>query len=392
MNKFQIVIIDDEQAALNRYSGRLAKILGAIDGCAIACPKKEDLQREIAILETRRTSSRREGGNAGPSLFDRADVLVIDYDLTWVQGSLTGENVAYLARNYSTCRLILGLNQFGDNTFDLELAGRLDSFADLNIGGAQLDNPGLWSRAFKGYRPWHWPVIPEALKAFSARARDVRGHLNEPIFSHLGFPEETLPLLPKSILSFISKDLRPEKATFREFAAKSGNGLRAKDKPWNDDALARCAAARLTKWLEFYVLPRQDILVDAPHLASRYPSLVRGDQKKIDTWNRIAARDHRGLTDCLHSAAIAKGRFASPHWLYRPAWWWHAVNSSKKVSEIKSPWDAKVAPFVFCEDTSRFAKRGDATPFTASLDTPYASRYIENLDGVDYRPAARLAI
>ena len=55
--------------------------------------------------------------------------FIIDYDLLGSQaeksptGSLTGEIIAYLVRCFSRCKLIIGLNQYGSNPFDLTLRG-----------------------------------------------------------------------------------------------------------------------------------------------------------------------------------------------------------------------------------------------------------------------------
>ena len=110
---------------------------------------------------------------------DNASIFIIDYDLLSSQeegeekneefftGSLTGEIVAYLVRCFSKCKLIIGLNQYGNNPFDLTLRGDLDSFADLNLGGDQLDNPNLWMGDWQDseqeFRPWSWPNLCDLL-------------------------------------------------------------------------------------------------------------------------------------------------------------------------------------------------------------------------------------
>lgn len=390
--KRELIIIDDEPKVLTRYSQKLQHG-GAAASFEIQCASRDALLDGVQLLEERCQNARRGRiGTSAKTIFDQAAVLVIDFDLIKFKGFLTGETIAYLARNYSTCGYIIGLNQYGNNSFDLELSGRIESFADLNIGGGHLDASGLWTHSFKGYRPWHWPVIPDAVDTFERRVKDILRRLDSPILEYLGFPENEIPLLPKSMLSFLSDGRKPEKATFRDFVTHSQYGLRSKDRAWSDVGVARCASARIAKWLEFVVLPRQDILVDAPHLVSRYPSLLKGSKTTVQSWNRLASLDRRAVQRALNGRSLSKAEFGAAGWLNRPAWWWHAVSVTKEIAEVKSPWENKPSPWVFCEDSSRFTKKSEARPFTSSLDTPYASRYVEYRPDIDYHPSGRFAL
>ena len=277
--------------------------------------ENDTFQDSISVLEQRRIDFRNkkeicfEGSpKHGVENIDNASIFIIDYDLLSRQeeeeqqlftGSLTGEIVTYLVRGFSKCKLIVGLNQYGDNPFDLTLKGDLDSFADLNLGEYQLDNPHLWNgnweHSRQGFRPWSWPNLCDLLRDFGKRVKDVEENLDTPISEFLDFDRELFQLLPREIVQFIEKPEKKEhfQTTFREFVMESGNGLRFKDaeeldKGINDHILARVGAARISKWLEYLVLPEQDILVDAPHLVSRYPSLITRDKKNIKTWNKVA--------------------------------------------------------------------------------------------------------
>ena len=227
-------------------------------------------------------------------------------------------------RCFTNCKLIVGLNQFGDNSFDLTLRGHPDSFADLNLGADQLGNPDLWRGDWgdlrRGFRPWYWPNLFEALRAFDKRVEEIRARLDEPICEVLGFDPDVFRILPRAVVQFIGKDKDEESSqtTFREFVTESGNGLKPKDATISDEqVLARVGAARISKWLERCVLPEQDILVDAPHLVSRYPSLIDGDRKKIGTWNKTAQLiGHHQLG--LNSESIEPYRFNKDHWISRP--------------------------------------------------------------------------
>ena len=144
------------------------------------------------------------------------------------------------------------------------------------------------------------------MRDFDKRVKEVRENLDKPICEVLGFDPQLFQLLPRAVVQFIGKGegKEPAETTFREFVLRSGNGLRSKDvdssddvlASLDDDVLARVGAARISKWLERFVLPEQDILVDAPHLVSRYPSLIADDGKEIQAWNRTAQLvDYREL-------------------------------------------------------------------------------------------------
>ena len=155
--------------------------------------------------------------------------------------------------------------------------------------------------------------------------------------------------------------------SFRQFVTESGNGLRTKDKDiLDEDVLARVGAARISKWLEIFVLPEQDILVDAPHLVSRYPSLIDGDRKKIGTWNKTAQLvGHYELG--LNTESIEPYRFKKDYWISRPAWFWDKLREHGQIQELTEPRLTVKPDWVFCEDASRFYIEW---PVGSSLRTP----------------------
>jgi hypothetical protein len=298
--------------------------------------------------------------------------------------------VAYLARCFSDCGLIVALNQYGTRTFDLTLKGHVESYADLNIGVNQLDNPNLWGVAGNAeFGPWYWPSLPEALHSWRRKVDDVRESIDKPILKTLGFPLEVTMALSRSVVQFLGDN--PEAVTFSSFAADSGNAYRRKDKPPDEDSVARVCAARISKWLERHVLPGQDVVVDAPHLASRFPSLLKGNPAKIASWNSLANRKKpAGIQEKL----ISDFRFQKSFWFSRPVWYWNMVAKCELIEEIKQPWGARKAPWVFCEDTSTFRERGDCAEFVADTESPFSRRYVKKLPAtvVDYRPQVRFSM
>ena len=169
MSKKRIILFDDRPATSQRWGERLNAIpeVKKAFGSPVAITRQQ-FNEATTDLELRRAAARGQQANAsrwGDNLFDRAAIFLVDYDLLNADPStyVTGEVTAYLVRCYSACGVIVGVNQFGENSFDLTLRNHPESYADLNIGANQLDNPGLWSTSWKGFRPWYWPVLPDAL-------------------------------------------------------------------------------------------------------------------------------------------------------------------------------------------------------------------------------------
>ena len=416
-----ILIYDDEQGRAEGFKFKLEEGLNKADQINrfnVESLGHDEFQNAIKALEQRRIDFRNnkdiyleESPKNGVEKIDNASILVIDYDLLRAEdmeekeeeefftGSLTGEIVAYLVRCFSKCKLIVGLNQYGSNPFDLTLKGDLDSFADLNLGDQQLDNPNLWkSDSREEYRPWSWPNLSNSIHDFDRRIREVQEKLNKPICDVLGFDPDAFQLLPREIEQFIGKYEKKEtvQTTFWEFVTKSGNGLRSKDtkkveEGINDHVLARVGAARISKWLEQLVLPEQDILVDAPHLVSRYPSLIKGNKEEIGTWNKTAQLidlSKLGMNTCL----IEPFRFKKSYWVSRPIWFWDELCECEDIQEVSEPWLTEKPDWVFCEDTSCFLKQEDCEEFLADIASPFARRYVKNISGVVYQPTVRFSL
>ena len=420
MNKGTILIYDDEEGRPEDFEDKLMNGLGEAnqsENFKVSLLKSNDFQNAIKALEQRRIEFRNREidlenipKDAAENI-DNASIFVIDYDLLHSQeeeeeelftGSLTGEIVAYLVRCFSRCKLIVGLNQYGNNPFDLTLRGDLDSFADLNLGEKQLDNPGLWrgnlEGSKQGFRPWSWPNLSASIHKFDERTNEVQEKLNKPICEVLGFDPQVFQFLPREIVQFIGKykEKEPFQTTFREFITESGNGLKPKDakeleRGINDHVLARVGAARISKWLEQLVLPEQDILVDAPHLVSRYPSLITGDKGKIGTWNKtVQLVEHEELG--LDTNLIEDYRFENAHWISRPVWFWDKLCECEDIIEVSEPWLTVKPNWVFCEDTSCFHEQVECKEFLADIASPFTRRLVKNFDGVDYQPRVRFSL
>ena len=402
--KKKILIYDDEDKQTERFKDKLDQALkkaGKDQDFTIETLCEDALQCSIETLQNKQDELRENGTCSDETTeFDEAAIFIIDYDLLKSQATkfLTGEIIAYIVRCFSECKLIVGLNQYGHNSFDLTLRGHPESFADLNLGETQLNNPDLWRSDWgnfrRGFRPWYWPNLFDSLCNFDKKIEDVRENLDNPICETLDFKPNLFQLLPRAVIQFIGKSEEKELAetTFREFVMHSGNGLRPKDTTIADkNILARVGAARISKWLERFVLPEQDILVDAPHLISRYPSLIADDTKKIKAWNKTAQLvDHGELG--LNTDLIEPYRFEKDYWISRPVWFWDKLRECESIKEIKEPWLTVKPNWVFCEDASRFYNRKDSREFYADIDSPFTQRFVKGFKGVDYRPRVRFSL
>lgn len=400
MAKKKIVVYDDEEGTGRHYADRLnASTVVSASFRAKALPP-EGLTSQLQVLLSRQKAFRgnKDWPEAG-CVFDETDVFIIDYDLLKQSPTTTGEHLAYLARCFSQCKLIVGLNQFGQNMFDLTLKGHPESYADVNIGSKQLDNPNLWGGTKPGFAPSCWPSLTALVEQFGTRCSDVQRSVKDsvPLGTLLGIPDNVMRFLPRSVAEFIGRG--PGEVTCAQFVLRSGNCLRSKDAKKQErsvppEMIARIAAARLSKWLERLVLPGQDVLVDGPHLVSRLPSLLRGSAEKIESWQGTARLGCSHRQVCVKWRAVESLRFKQAHWLSRPCWFWRDLCEAEDlgIQEIKEPWTMRVPDWVFCEDASVFVRRDKCEEFVSDTESPYARRFVRRFKGVDYRPSVRFSL
>lgn len=404
--KKTILVYDDESQIRARWKRQLETVPVIESSFTVASAQNEFKEALLDLEERRRLARTKDSKNLAieNNVIDKSSVLIVDFDL--FEDQKTGEEVAYLARCYSRCGLILGVNQFGgDNPFDLTLKGHPESFADINLGGRQISNEGLWQEPWTGFRPWTWPLLVNGIRSLESQVDDLLAdeNLDKPISKYLGFAEEVVATLPRSTREFLGSGRKPQDTTFRNFVLESDNGLRPKDRPLSDEFIARIAAARISKWLERLVLPGQDILVDAPHLVSRYPSLLTGKKADVTSWDQTTS--FAGITKLgLHYQRINKYRFERSNWLSRPAWLWRPLTKDEKITEVSDPWSIEKTDYVFCEDISKFVNRGSAREFVAELPSPFVRRFVvnpkttegrnlaKNASEVDYVPAVRFTL
>jgi hypothetical protein len=363
-DKETILVYDDDRKLGQKYVNRLEKLDVVTETFKVEILDDAKFVEELEILKERQLNLREEKSWDDNSLsLDNASIFIIDFEL--INPDLgpipSGEGVAYYTRCFSRCGLIVGLNFIRGNIFDLTLEGNPKSFADLNISSDQLGNPGLWGGETNGFRPWYWPDLPKQLETFEKKIDDVKD---------------------------------PHETTFRDFVKDSPNVLKGKDNEATDymdeEMMGRIAASRVSKWLERLVLPGQDILVDAPHLVMRYPSLLDLDRTKVENWNKTAKFEPFDKLG-LDFETIEQFRFEKDYWLSRPVWFSSQLSNCQDIKEVMEPWTREEIDFVFCEDSSSFYEKKECRTFIAKMESHYDRRFVRHFHGdVEYSPIKRL--
>lgn len=398
MSKEKILVYDDETSVGEGYVDRLKKLESVTNAFDVEIFDEGEFSESLKTLKERQKYLREgKSWEGDTSILDSTSIFIIDFDLInplKPSGLVSsGEEVAYLTRCFSKCGMVVGLNLVRGNVFDLTLQGNPKSFADLNISSYQLDNPGLWGGETEGFRPWYWPELPKQSKTFQKKVDDAKDHLDKPICGFLEFPKEVVEVFSRTIGEFIGDN--PHKTTFKDFVTSSTNGLVGKDvkaaDKLDEEMMGRIAASRISKWLERLVLPGQDILVDAPHLVMRYPSLLKGDHSKVETWNMTAKFESFEKLS-LNYETIERFRFKKEYWLSRPVWFSSPMSACQGIKEVHEPWTKEEIDFVFCEDGSSFYEKGKCKYFIAKMDSPYDRRFVWKFPEVEYSPKKRLQV
>lgn len=406
--RLKVMVCDDEEGVSRNWACELEKTVGA-DLLSITPLSPEDVSDAASCLEDRQAAARKS--RATPTgthscLIDEADVLIVDYDLLALRTldgrrstiGETGERLAYLARCFSTCGYILALNQFNRApTFDLSLRGHLESFADLNLSSQDISNEWLWREAPAsevGFRPWYWPNVPVTAQRLTQRVEELLADikkLDEPVLQLLGLDtdSELRAHWMTGQLDFLGsrrEDGQPGSTfeiTPRDFVTRSGNGVNGKDQAAGDEAIVRIFVHRIHKWLERQVLPAQEIVIDAPHLVSRFSSVLGSQDAEQLVWDR-----DNSIADRL-GAEVRRHRVLDG-WTTRPVWDWRTLRNDPAFPEVSDPWSARLSSSVFLEDTSSFDDRSNAKAFQASVWGPIAQRHTsEGVKDVEYAPLLR---
>lgn len=398
----RIVICDDDARRAEAWASEVREIDGVRDLVNIQALPTEVFAAALAALSTRRESARSESPvsttDEAASVFDNADVLVVDFDLTPDSQRLretleadaaerakealrgrSGEHVAYLARCYSSAGFIVLVNkEYQTQTFDLTMQRFAGSYADLNVTHGDLVSPELWlgSGGDETFRPWSWPRLLDAAALYRSRIVAV-GDGSAPVLEALGISGADRMVMTSRQLDALGDE--PDSTTFDDLVENVEVGLQSKDVQPDERQRRRIAAAAVGRWLEAVVLPAQNVIIDAPHLAQRYPQVLGSRAGDIEAWQELTA--HTARPNGLEAVAVA-----CDGWLSRTAW--SASAAREAVAELEVPIES--ADVVFCEDISRFVSLDDAVEFESDVPGPYDQRFVRRVKGVDYHPRVRM--
>ncbi len=233
-------------------------------------------------------------------------------------------------------------------------------------------------------------MLRDSYERLNRLSHVIGDKMTDPILETLGLADHRIyGRFTREQLELLSPRKDPREATFEDFVRESSLGLRPRDEVWTPHVAARIAVARLSKWLERAVLPDQNILVDAPHLISRFPSLM-GEPYTDEHWNAacqlLAPVEDLGID----IEKLRAHQFLAKDWLSRPAWLWPDVASDLDIQEVQDPWALRPDQLVFCEDVSHFRRRRQASEFVAEVAPEFARRYVQRLKQVSYQPTVRL--
>lgn len=395
--RLSVLICDDDDVRAEDWASR---VRDQVPHAIVDSLGAVDFARAVRDLKQRMSAAK--AGEPIPDddsavVVDRADVLVLDSDLTPDRDAHIGEDpddlvgthlaselgaeVAYLARAYSSAGAIVVVNEGAkQSTFDLTLTKRSDAVADVYVTDDELDNPGLWdpSRA-RGLRPWSWPSL--ASLPANIEAAIARWKLTDFVTEAVGLDDFSAELLIGQIERLGQEDADSVVAmTFEDVAQSAGFGLGLRPKERSPDShRLRVAVCGLRRWLDRVVVPEQNILIDLPHLLQRNPWLVP-DRAEISAWNALVA------SSAPAEPLVAPSAFNHPasQLLGRAVWNARDVPARPAGQRIE-PTDP-----VFCEDTSTFRPLEASSGFLSDLQGSHARRFISRLQGVTYSPAARL--
>jgi hypothetical protein len=402
-----VICDDDETRGREDWAER---IVGTLSPHYDVDPKvlsTYELASTLQALEARSALARRpavdeDNADDMAAVVDAADVLIVDYDLTpepsrnaegdgreqLIRSQLrsqTAESVAYLARCYSSCGAIMIVNQtYRQRTFDLTMTKFAESRAEVNVSQQDVASPELWIGEGDDFHPWSWPVLADGPSLLDRRVALV--DLEAPVLESLGLlPLETSGL---DIRQLDALGDAPLEATFRKVATSPELGLVGKDEAIDDEGLKRVAAAGVGRWLDSVVLLSQNVLVDAPHLIARFPTLLPGDPNDVASWNAVV-QTH---SEIAHNELLQSASIPACDWFHRPTWFWANLARNTAIEEVSKPWTTASYEWVFCEDISRFVSFDEAREVRTDLPGPYSRRFVANRPDVQYLPNPQMRI
>lgn len=104
---------------------------------------------------------------------------------------------------------------------------------------------------------------------------------------------------------------------------------------------------------------------------------MRSAEPTIETLNQICFHTIDDFHELVDLDVIAPHRLGVENLTGRPTWLWPGLRGDENILEVKSPWQTKRLPYVFCEDLSQFLPQDLSTDFViADLETEFPRRYV----------------
>lgn len=384
----RILIVDDEPERSRDWAAKIESF--GFPGATVTALDIEGARVVMKAADARRRRARENldpiAADA-PCDLDTVDVLIVDYDLQEllrVGEWSTGLQVATLARALTRVKLIVLVNQFGTNSFDLTLSKAAQSHADFDVGSGQLLNPAFWDRArIGGYAPWGWnDGVLRAPARLSSMVEWLMPRLDDPVLTSLGFTAGTDD---SNADTYLTNELWQEFLidpghSFRHLVSES-EFLTLKDRQaisTFDEPCARVAAALVSHWLDRWVIPANDVLIDLPHLASSYPWLLT-KREEVRCWQHAASLDS-GFDAFLPD--VANHQFTPGFPLSRSVVWRRKIVQDGALAEPNGFTYDGFPDLVFCEDTSKFHEFCESRPFSCRLPGNDPQRFVADPEKV----------
>ena len=407
----KICVWDDHFRVAEEWATQIRAALSD-SGVEVHAAKANEIEKELGILHRRRRCYLDPGSAPDideESTLDDTAILIVDNDLFGLStlNDLSAETVADRVGVYTDCAYIVVLNLNLDVDFDLTLLGHPESKADLHTNDRFVADLGLWRKCPRedgAFRPWHWPLLPLAAELYDARVKELVALLKSddkdvPILEYFGFDDGSRRRLSRAARAFLHPKRPAREVSFIHFIDGNAQAVSLQDGAKisaNEDErkIARIGARRIAKWLERYVVGPQDVLIDLPHLIERMPFVMPdGGGDDVASWNTCAMLD--GEPEWLE-ARLGTYRFRGKHWMDRPVFWTHPMETQENLAKLLNSSRANPAGLVFCEDSSAFHRAEMCDPFVAAHNSMSDSRFVRwfGEEGADvrYGPLSRLAM
>ncbi|WP_217182978.1 hypothetical protein [Streptomyces sp. AC495_CC817] len=400
------LICDDDGNRVKSWVRDVERALG--DGWAVAPVTDTDL----AALSKRLADAdrnARDGASAGeledpngslPSgqSVGEASLVILDFDLTPSAGATVTDDARTALRNQkgeilarqlrahtSVGAIIVANRKFSRTNFDLSLWTWSDGVADAYIAGANLRTTALWTGqpAEDQFNPWYWPALNELLER--DEAQEFEGIEDSTyLFEWLGVSPANLE--PEQLDAF-AEFPSPVEVQMKDLAT-SPLGQLHHESHYSAQTTRAVYRSVLRRWVQRILVPPQNVLVDLPHIAQRFPLLL-DDPSRDDEWQSLCVKYPDAPIPSLLKEAIHQ---RATRLCGRPIFHIDAIRSILGQAVRKEG----VLPYGFAEDVSMFYPAAELDEFTANVPGPHFRRYVRSLDrraqDVLYAPAPRRAM